>query len=86
MIAGGQSDLRIVMAADDALFVQRALVSLIDGGALLPLDREVARQALDALERGEVLMEGRDLNLERPAHPVDPAAGFGMDEREGNTA
>jgi hypothetical protein len=46
---------QIVIAASDALFIQRTLVNLIDGGALRPLDREIVRQALAALESGEVL-------------------------------
>jgi hypothetical protein len=50
-----QTEPQIVIAAGDALFIQRTLVSLIDGGALRPLDREIVRQALAALERGEVL-------------------------------
>jgi hypothetical protein len=43
------------MAASDALYIQRTLVALVDGGSLLPLDREIVRRALAALERGEIL-------------------------------
>lgn len=59
-----QTEPQIVIAASDALLIQRTLVTLVDSGGLRPLDREIVRQALAALERGEVLVVASNASQE----------------------